>query len=233
MEVWRKHQNCGRLQLINTWNCRDPNKFFFQGHLETIFDCKFSPSNPNHLATASFDGTIKVWDIMTMQTVRVGRCLVLQSVMGEGERPSVCILACHGLTFFQMCVCVCVCVCVRERECERETERVCVCVRDPVHFCNFLLFVWEACKARCAHPAWVRYCAIKIHLLLLLLLLLSVPTYIVLHLLLCRPDMIFTVDWALNNNYLSIYYSIFWQTCLWLLFLLCAYHFRTSLALTS
>ncbi|XP_076467583.1 LOW QUALITY PROTEIN: WD repeat-containing protein 17-like [Babylonia areolata] len=40
-----------------------------QGHLETIFDCKFCPSNPNHLATASFDGTIKVWDIMTMQTV--------------------------------------------------------------------------------------------------------------------------------------------------------------------
>ncbi|XP_070198103.1 WD repeat-containing protein 17-like [Littorina saxatilis] len=40
-----------------------------QGHLETIFDCKFSPCNPNHLATASFDGTIKVWDIMTMQTV--------------------------------------------------------------------------------------------------------------------------------------------------------------------
>ncbi|KAK7486957.1 hypothetical protein BaRGS_00021773 [Batillaria attramentaria] len=40
-----------------------------QGHLETIFDCKFQPDNPNHLATASFDGTIKVWDIRTMQAV--------------------------------------------------------------------------------------------------------------------------------------------------------------------
>ena len=64
-------QKCGKhtdarcnLALVSSWN-----KVFFQGHLETIFDCKFCPSNPNHLATASFDGTIKVWDIMTMQTV--------------------------------------------------------------------------------------------------------------------------------------------------------------------
>ncbi|KAL8558969.1 hypothetical protein ACOMHN_028281 [Nucella lapillus] len=41
-----------------------------QGHLETIFDCKFCPDNPDYLATASFDGTIKVWDIMTMQAVK-------------------------------------------------------------------------------------------------------------------------------------------------------------------
>uniref|UniRef100_A0A5F8G5C9 WD repeat domain 17 n=1 Tax=Monodelphis domestica TaxID=13616 RepID=A0A5F8G5C9_MONDO len=36
------------------------------GHVETIFDCKFKPDNPNLLATASFDGTIKVWDINTL-----------------------------------------------------------------------------------------------------------------------------------------------------------------------
>ncbi|EDV25063.1 uncharacterized protein TRIADDRAFT_25870 [Trichoplax adhaerens] len=36
------------------------------GHIETIFDCKFKPTNPSLLATASFDGTIKVWDINTM-----------------------------------------------------------------------------------------------------------------------------------------------------------------------
>ena len=48
-------------------------------------------------------------------------------------------------------------------------QKMCVSVCDPVHliFCRFLLFVCEACKARCAHPAWVRYRAIKIHLLLL------------------------------------------------------------------
>ncbi|PVD35249.1 hypothetical protein C0Q70_06530 [Pomacea canaliculata] len=45
-------------------------KFFRdQGHLETIFDCKFKPDNPNYLATGSFDGTIKVWNIITMEAV--------------------------------------------------------------------------------------------------------------------------------------------------------------------
>ena len=38
---------------------------------------------------------------------------------------------------------------------------VCVCVCDRVHLCHVLLFVCEACKARCAHPAWVRCRAIK------------------------------------------------------------------------
>ncbi|XP_012945972.1 WD repeat-containing protein 17, partial [Aplysia californica] len=37
-----------------------------QGHIETIFDCKFKPDNPDLLATASFDGSIKVWDITSM-----------------------------------------------------------------------------------------------------------------------------------------------------------------------
>ncbi|XP_050003259.1 WD repeat-containing protein 17 isoform X9 [Alexandromys fortis] len=36
------------------------------GHVETIFDCKFKPDDPNLLATASYDGTIKVWDINTL-----------------------------------------------------------------------------------------------------------------------------------------------------------------------
>ncbi|XP_021512403.1 WD repeat-containing protein 17 isoform X1 [Meriones unguiculatus] len=39
------------------------------GHVETIFDCKFKPNDPNLLATASFDGTIKVWDINTLTAV--------------------------------------------------------------------------------------------------------------------------------------------------------------------
>jgi WD40 repeat protein len=33
------------------------------GHTETIFDCNFSPSSPDVLATASYDGTVKVWNI--------------------------------------------------------------------------------------------------------------------------------------------------------------------------
>ncbi|XP_067578017.1 WD repeat-containing protein 17 isoform X6 [Pseudorca crassidens] len=39
------------------------------GHVETIFDCKFKSDDPNLLATASFDGTIKVWDINTLTAV--------------------------------------------------------------------------------------------------------------------------------------------------------------------
>ncbi|CAL1602627.1 unnamed protein product [Knipowitschia caucasica] len=39
------------------------------GHIETIFDCKFKPDDPNLLATASFDGTIKIWDTSTLTAV--------------------------------------------------------------------------------------------------------------------------------------------------------------------
>ena len=45
--------------------------------METIFDCKFKPESPDLLATASFDGTIKVWDVNTMNAV---------SIFSVGER---------------------------------------------------------------------------------------------------------------------------------------------------
>ncbi|XP_056009977.1 WD repeat-containing protein 17-like isoform X2 [Ostrea edulis] len=40
-----------------------------QGHIETIFDCKFCPYNRDILATGSFDGTIKLWDINSMTPI--------------------------------------------------------------------------------------------------------------------------------------------------------------------
>lgn len=43
--------------------------YCFQGHVETIFDCKFKPDDANLLATASFDGTIKIWDTNTLTAV--------------------------------------------------------------------------------------------------------------------------------------------------------------------
>ena len=43
--------------------------FLLQGHIETIFDCQFKPDNPNLIATGSFDGTIKVWDVTTLTLV--------------------------------------------------------------------------------------------------------------------------------------------------------------------
>ena len=33
------------------------------GHTETIFDCSFSPASPDVLATASYDGTVKLWNV--------------------------------------------------------------------------------------------------------------------------------------------------------------------------
>ncbi|KAL1439592.1 hypothetical protein MTO96_010070 [Rhipicephalus appendiculatus] len=38
-------------------------------HTETIFDCQFKPDNCNLLATAGFDGTMKIWNIETMKPV--------------------------------------------------------------------------------------------------------------------------------------------------------------------
>lgn len=40
-----------------------------QGHMETIFDCKFNPRDPYKLATASFDGTLKVWDTSDLSCI--------------------------------------------------------------------------------------------------------------------------------------------------------------------
>jgi len=41
----------------------------YQGHIETIFDCQFHPEDPDVLATGSFDGTIKIWDMTTLKPV--------------------------------------------------------------------------------------------------------------------------------------------------------------------
>lgn len=37
------------------------------GHAETIFDAKFKPSCSTILATGSFDGYVKIWDLTTMR----------------------------------------------------------------------------------------------------------------------------------------------------------------------
>lgn len=42
------------------------------GHTETIFDCCFAPAggNPHLLATCSYDGTVRVWDVTTQCCVK-------------------------------------------------------------------------------------------------------------------------------------------------------------------
>lgn len=43
----------------------------FQGHTETIFDCSFKPEDSDLLATGSFDGSIKIWKIDTLEAVSI------------------------------------------------------------------------------------------------------------------------------------------------------------------
>ena len=35
------------------------------GHTETIFDCAFSTTDPDLLATSSYDSSVRVWDVTT------------------------------------------------------------------------------------------------------------------------------------------------------------------------
>ncbi|GBM11579.1 WD repeat-containing protein 17 [Araneus ventricosus] len=56
---------------VGVYNLRNSSWDFLKnmGHLETIFDCQFKPDDPDLLATASFDGTVKVWNVNTMEAV--------------------------------------------------------------------------------------------------------------------------------------------------------------------
>ena len=39
------------------------------GHAETVFDIRINPRDKNLLATASYDGTVKIWDLRTMKHI--------------------------------------------------------------------------------------------------------------------------------------------------------------------
>lgn len=54
------------------------------GHTETIFDCQLHPTNPQLLATCSYDGSVRVWDVAS------GSCIstldLLGSTGGQSQR---------------------------------------------------------------------------------------------------------------------------------------------------
>ncbi|XP_071125109.1 WD repeat-containing protein 17-like [Mytilus edulis] len=54
-----------------------------EGHIETIFECIFCPDDVDLLATASFDGTVKVWNVTNMEAVKT-------SPGNEGVIYSIC-----------------------------------------------------------------------------------------------------------------------------------------------
>ncbi|GLI61761.1 hypothetical protein VaNZ11_004229 [Volvox africanus] len=41
------------------------------GHTETVFDCRFCTTDPNMFATASFDSSVRVWDVRTARCVKL------------------------------------------------------------------------------------------------------------------------------------------------------------------
>lgn len=41
------------------------------GHTETVFDCKICPSDKDIMATCSYDGTIRLWNIQTMKCDKI------------------------------------------------------------------------------------------------------------------------------------------------------------------
>lgn len=49
---------------------RDIVSSTFAGHTDTVFDCCFSPSDPNIIATCSFDGTIKIWNVTELTLLK-------------------------------------------------------------------------------------------------------------------------------------------------------------------
>ncbi|CAN8032758.1 unnamed protein product [Ixodes persulcatus] len=56
---------------IGLYNVRKRSWDFLRdtAHTETIFDCQFKPDDCNLLATGSYDGTLKIWNIETMTPV--------------------------------------------------------------------------------------------------------------------------------------------------------------------
>lgn len=52
------------------------------GHSDTVFACAFKPDDQNILATCSFDGAVRLWDVDTQQCIDFlqGNCGPLYSL---------------------------------------------------------------------------------------------------------------------------------------------------------
>ncbi|XP_047126670.1 WD repeat-containing protein 17 isoform X1 [Hydra vulgaris] len=85
-------------------NCWD----FFRdlGHVETIFDCQFHPEDPDVIATSSFDGSIKIWNINQMKAIHVlpGNYGIIYNLSwGTGDLNFICAAtAKHGLILWDI-----------------------------------------------------------------------------------------------------------------------------------
>ncbi|CAE8613930.1 unnamed protein product [Polarella glacialis] len=69
------------------------------GHAETIFDVAFHPQDPDMLATASYDGHLKVWQISTSETHRdmfAGKDMLLYGLAFGPGAAKICAVSSTG-----------------------------------------------------------------------------------------------------------------------------------------
>ena len=62
------------------------------GHAETVFDVQFKPGDKNIMATASYDGTIKIWDVKTMKNLETLRSDALVAGQYKGVMHTTTVL---------------------------------------------------------------------------------------------------------------------------------------------
>jgi WD40 repeat protein len=64
----------GAVQVFNL----SKKKVEFQteaGHAETVFDLEFCPINKDIIASCSYDGTVRVWDVNSMKLLQINETL--------------------------------------------------------------------------------------------------------------------------------------------------------------
>ena len=62
------------------------------GHAETVFDISINPNDKNLLATASYEGTIKIWDLRNMKNIDTLHSDALESGQFKGVMQVKCVL---------------------------------------------------------------------------------------------------------------------------------------------
>jgi WD40 repeat protein len=77
------------------------------GHSETIFDVEFCGSNPDYMASCSYDGTVRIWDANRMKLVSVCDTLrqtpqskkdkrIIYAISWHPESTKLCLVTIHG-----------------------------------------------------------------------------------------------------------------------------------------
>lgn len=76
-----------------------------EAHTETIFDCVFKPGNCDQLATVSYDGSIKLWDLRTMKVISSVKCngVLYCASWAPGDEDRIVACSSDGAVFVVEC----------------------------------------------------------------------------------------------------------------------------------